>query len=375
MSKVKILFVAALFAFISCEKDVDTPNWSQDPVFQIQGTLNGSPLLMQAGNDNYYLHTGFTDALAQPREFYGVLNNLNCPECEEQFQIRLRNHSLSMNIVSFDSIFAAGDHPFVEPYMPYQQGLYQYRFETELDPNQGAINTVFWDFGDGNTSTELNPVHVYEWLSGSPFRTCSLTVDYANGCQRSSSHIIQLGSNCFTSFTMQVSGNAVQFNLVELSSPSADYDWNFGDGLYSDQPEPYHVYSSPGVYIITLNVSDSANNCQSVYQRTVSVSSNECSVGFLYKPESLQTNSDSTQFRHMAVDFTDANGVEYSSEYGFQPAGTSISLTDPMEPYIINEAGNPTYRVNGSVNCYLYTADRSDSLHLENGSFSWAFAY
>lgn len=41
------------------------------------------------------------------------------------------------------------------------------------------------------------------------------------------------------------------------------YDWTFGDGGASNQPNPTHVYSAPGVYLARLTVSDGAAQAQS----------------------------------------------------------------------------------------------------------------
>jgi probable HAF family extracellular repeat protein len=34
------------------------------------------------------------------------------------------------------------------------------------------------------------------------------------------------------------------------------YEWSFGDGASSDQPDPSHTYPEPGVYVVTLTVRD-----------------------------------------------------------------------------------------------------------------------
>lgn len=61
--------------------------------------------------------------------------------------------------------------------------------------------------------------------------------------------------------------------------------WDFGDGEYSTEQNPYHVYKTPGLYTISLTVTDSKNNT-ATYTRTeyVTVSTNESFVhGIAYQ--------------------------------------------------------------------------------------------
>jgi hypothetical protein len=50
------------------------------------------------------------------------------------------------------------------------------------------------------------------------------------------------GSNCFDS-----EGNIISF------------EWDFGDGVISDEESPIHQYSEPGIYSVTLTVKDTSN--------------------------------------------------------------------------------------------------------------------
>ena len=43
--------------------------------------------------------------------------------------------------------------------------------------------------------------------------------------------------------------------INQSSGPISGYLWNFGDGTLSDQANPEHVYSTPGVYTVTLTAS------------------------------------------------------------------------------------------------------------------------
>jgi 6-phosphogluconolactonase (cycloisomerase 2 family) len=73
--------------------------------------------------------------------------------------------------------------------------------------------------------------------------------------------------------TPAAAGSASSFNGAASSSSSsettvASYDWSFGDGTSAENagPTPTHVYSAPGVYTVTLTVTDSAGcSTQEIY--------------------------------------------------------------------------------------------------------------
>lgn len=48
-------------------------------------------------------------------------------------------------------------------------------------------------------------------------------------------------------------GTSVDFN-ISSELVNASYLWNFGDGSFSNKPNPAHTYNKPGVYDITLSV-------------------------------------------------------------------------------------------------------------------------
>ncbi len=81
-------------------------------------------------------------------------------------------------------------------------------FEDQSQTSDGAIVSWYWDFGDGNTSTEKNPTHTY---TATGIYTVSLTVEDANGLTDSKSK-----TNYITVT------NPWQVN-IELSSANATY--------------------------------------------------------------------------------------------------------------------------------------------------------
>ncbi|MBL7941414.1 MAG: PKD domain-containing protein [Flavobacteriales bacterium] len=48
-------------------------------------------------------------------------------------------------------------------------------------------------------------------------------------------------------------GSSVDFKLAN-NPGAASYLWNFGDGTFSSQPNPNHIYTKPGIYDVSLSI-------------------------------------------------------------------------------------------------------------------------
>ena len=112
----------------------------------------------------------------------------------------------------------------------------------------------FWSFGDGATSIEQNPTHIYEanqtftWTMSATLRDVGCTT------QRGS---ITISTGCSLACTatapaMGIVGTQVYFEAT--AAPSAEctggltYDWNFGDDQASTQQYPSHTYTYAGTF-------------------------------------------------------------------------------------------------------------------------------
>lgn len=138
-----------------------------------------------------------------------------------------------------------------------------------IDLSLGAATSWFWSFGDGSSSTEQNPTHTY--AQGGIY-TVSLSIVTLDGCESSATFEICVGDNCwvnepdcqalFIPLPDSLGGNGIQFiDLSFTSSPITSWTWSFGDGTASNEQNPYHVYSQPGVYPVTLTIT--ADSCNS----------------------------------------------------------------------------------------------------------------
>ena len=120
-----------------------------------------------------------------------------------------------------------------------------------------AISGHFWDFGDGNTSTQQNPQHVYA-VQGT--YTVCLTTTNMSGSDSACKSVIIVCSAPNVDFTTSISDKVVDFGDSTASISNVSFVlWDFGDGNTSTQSHPVHTYNSYGLYTVCLTV---VNGCQ-----------------------------------------------------------------------------------------------------------------
>ncbi|MFL5787765.1 MAG: PKD domain-containing protein [Flavisolibacter sp.] len=115
-----------------------------------------------------------------------------------------------------------------------------------------GILKYLWNFGDGSTSTQQNPVHQF---SSTGNYTVSLATTSSEGC---SDTLVKAGllnlQNISTHFTSPDSvciNNSVQFQNTSTPVPVGS-TWVFGDGTKSNEFNPQKTYNSVSTYTVKL---------------------------------------------------------------------------------------------------------------------------
>ena len=129
----------------------------------------------------------------------------------------------------------------------------QFTDESTGDPTEWQ-----WDFGDGNTSTEGNPMHTY---SSEGTYDVELMVSNEEGSDSESKTnyitVNAVGEAPVAVFTANQTsieeGGTIEFADQSLNNPTS-WSWDFGDGNASTEQNPAHSYSSEGNYTVELTV-------------------------------------------------------------------------------------------------------------------------
>jgi PKD repeat protein len=142
---------------------------------------------------------------------------------------------------------------------------------------QFSIGGTFynWDFGDNNTSTQLNPTHTFMNPG-----TYDVTLFVNDGCAFDTM-VTSIVVNPAPQVNFSVSPDSVcinePFTFTNLSSNLANSSWTFGDGGTSSLTNPQYAYSQPGNYSVTLVGTSLTNGCVDSVIQIVQVSQNSIS--------------------------------------------------------------------------------------------------
>ncbi len=129
----------------------------------------------------------------------------------------------------------------------------------------GTITSWFWNFGDGSSSYIRHPSHSYSTAGN---YDVSLIITNSIGQRdtlQQNSYVKAVRAN-FSASPL----NGTNPLLVDLqdestpdSGPISSWFWDFGDGLTSTAVNPNHSYANPGVYNVSLTITDTLGHIDS----------------------------------------------------------------------------------------------------------------
>lgn len=147
--------------------------------------------------------------------------------------------------------------------------------DEEITFNNLSTNSenFIWSFGDGTSSTDESPKHVYTQAGD-----YSVTLIANSKNEKKVSSAVQqiqiVGKPLVASFSVLFGGwssLATTFHFVDSSTGNpTSYLWNFGDGVTSTEQSPFHQFSYAGYQTVTLTVTK--GNISSTYQYSFLVS-------------------------------------------------------------------------------------------------------
>ncbi len=343
-----LIVVGILFS--SCRKK-DFPETISDPVgtFYFTGTIDGSPVALKAGLNNYYMYSGYTGA----DTFYTYTADLklkDCNTCTSALQIKINDNKIHQPGEQYllDSVLSIKTYPI--------RGYNYYKVKFKSNSNQSA-NSYRWEFGDGTSSSEADPEHLFG-SAGNYSVNLKINTDY--GCQQYISNIERIFDS--TSFCRISSTNpggstktiAFSTNFVNTAF---SFIWDFGDGHSSNLPQPSHTYAIAGTYPVKVKVIRGAGD--TIYaRRNVATLTSPMPCLTNYNIASFTALSMPLLFSKATINWTDELGELYTSDSDFAQPGEAHFKIVSIEDFDKNEKGQPTKKIKVNFSCNVYNGSK-----------------
>jgi PKD repeat protein len=126
----------------------------------------------------------------------------------------------------------------------------------------GSVVSWGWDFGDGATSSERNPTHVYQ--AAGRYEVLLVVTD-DDGAADTRVHTAEPEAapsepNKPPQADFDIHCNGLTCTFEDKSKDDdgtiVSWSWSFGDGSTSSERNPLHTYAAPGKYDVLLTVTD-----------------------------------------------------------------------------------------------------------------------
>ena len=192
------------------------------------------------------------------------------------------------------------------------------------------IQSRLWIFGDG-TSVSTSATSITHTYLAAGVYSVSLIVTDTSGCTDTlvKPNLITVSRPvaAFGGYSLNACINLpVSFINQSLGNPPLSYLWSFGDGGTSTILNPFHAYTSTGVYIVRLIATD-GYGCKDTATTTTnnSVTVTTVTSSFTMSGATAYCPPYTVQFTN-----TSMNAVSYSWLFG---NGNSTNLTNPSATY------------------------------------------
>lgn len=356
-----------LLTGISCKKKKypDDVVITNEAVYYSSMNVNGSRVRLEAGVDDYYMYSSYKQDSNNVYSFVGEIKKINCNTCSNSLKIQINDYKASVfnTPVNADSSLAKGNYQYVgQPKEP--------SFSVNFSSPAGT--SYLWNFGDGTSSNEQNPVHVFS--KPGKYNVC-LTTQTSKGCGSTLCNVLRLDPKSSLRVSVSVISNTLNTigfgNTVTGGKAPYTYFWSFGDGHYSTLANPIHSYTYRGGYPVSLMVIDSQQDTARANFNAIT-QSDPYSCAANYSVTKITPLPNNLNLSHVTVTWRDANGSEYVSSAQDQGADAYFQVVSVSDGGL-NENGQSTKKLVIRFKCKVYRG--SEVIQLSDAETVLSVAY
>ena len=205
------------------------------------------------------------------------------------------------------------------------------QFTDQSNAGSGSIATWQWDFGDGFTSTQQNPSHIYE---NSGNFNVTLQVTNSHGCTNTiaRNQYIRINTGVRAGFTNSSLNTCkppvvINFQNTSTGTGALNYQWSFGDGNFSSATSPSYTYNSSGSFTVKL-IATNSSGCSDTVTTTNAISVGNVKAAFSSGNDSVCMGN--------SISFKNTSTPSASSVLWSFGDNTSSTLANPVKNYSLS---------------------------------------
>lgn len=197
--------------------------------------------------------------------------------------------------------------------------------------DDGNIKIYKWDFGDGNTSTEINPSYKYNRPGKYTVTLSVMDNSYVENNINEDQLIVTInnpptakaGKNLVAAFEEVITFDAS--GSTDSDGEIIEYLWNFGDGNSSTEKIAQHSYKKAGIYEVQLKIKDNSGTSTSLAEDKIFITVNSAPIAKA-GDDIYQTNS-KVNFDASSSYDSDGSIVFYEWDFGDGTNNNEIKTT------------------------------------------------
>lgn len=244
-----------------------------DAKFELKSTDSCKPFIANITNtskSNTGSPTTYTWDFGDGKTYTGVNPGTHEYQDTGTYTIRLimvdpnacNSPDTAFDIISFNTLYVASD--FGAPAILCE------KTKAEFNNLSKNADTYLWRFGDGKTSTESNPSHIYDTAGTYKVQLLSYNPLTCNRVDSSERTVVVEGTPvALFRHTPIIPVTNDPINFANQSREASRYVWDFGDNTYSEleTPEPKY-YKRTGTYKVCLQAINDVG-CSDTFCRPV----------------------------------------------------------------------------------------------------------
>ncbi|HBX52279.1 MAG TPA: hypothetical protein DEH02_14540 [Bacteroidales bacterium] len=269
---IPVILCTADFSFVVASSDsllytfADNSSVS-DSIYSLIWTSNGDTISFQNVFTFLFSDTGL----------YNVCLRISSNNCDD---------SICQTIHIIQNNFPCQAYFVVDSGLNCGPFCYQFIDSSTLSPSE-QITSWQWNFGDNNTDTVPNPVHVFQ--NEDTFNVC-LTIITSGNCTDTYCSQVEIISTpvcnavfVIDSITPNCGAGCILFSDISSgSSPIVQRNWIFSDGFTSSDSSFTRTFTSSGTYTVCLYITSSTGCTDSICQTIIVNIPLICSASFSF---------------------------------------------------------------------------------------------